>query len=93
MGSSRHAFFHPCSPECLANADEQIGELYLAEEPISVDQLKAGLRRATLAHAFTPVMVGTALKNRGVQPLMDAIIDYLPNPIEIQHHALHETDG
>ncbi|VUZ52116.1 unnamed protein product [Hymenolepis diminuta] len=79
--------------ECLANADEEIGEAYLSEAPINVDQLKAGIRRATLAHKFTPVLVGTALKNRGVQPLMDAVVDYLPNPTEIQHYALSEKDG
>ncbi|KAM3182842.1 elongation factor EF-G [Hymenolepis weldensis] len=79
--------------ECLANADEEIGVAYLSETPLTVDQLKAGIRRATLAHKFTPVLVGTALKNRGVQPLMDAVVDYLPNPTEIQHYALSEKDG
>ncbi|KAM7542442.1 hypothetical protein Aperf_G00000001195 [Anoplocephala perfoliata] len=79
--------------ECLANADEEIGEAYLSEMPLTVDQLKAGIRRATLAHRFTPVLVGTALRNRGVQPLMDAVVDYLPNPTEIKHFALNEKDG
>ena len=79
-----------CIVECLANADEEIGDAYLSEAPISVEQLKAGIRRATLAYRFTPVMVGTALKNRGVQPLMDAVVDYLPNPNEIKHYALNE---
>ncbi|VDN97685.1 unnamed protein product [Rodentolepis nana] len=79
--------------ECLANADEEIGEAYLSESPLTIDQLKAGIRRATLAHKFTPVLVGTALKNRGVQPLLDAVVDYLPNPTEIQHFALNEKDG
>lgn len=65
----------------------------MSETPLTVDQLKAGIRRATLAHKFTPVLVGTALKNRGVQPLMDAVVDYLPNPTEIQHYALSEKDG
>lgn len=58
-----------------------------------MEQLKAGIRRATLAYRFTPVMVGTALRNRGVQPLMDAVVDYLPNPTEIKHYALNEADG
>ncbi|VDD76721.1 unnamed protein product [Mesocestoides corti] len=79
--------------EHLANADEEIGEAYLLEGSLSVDQLKAGIRRATLAHRFTPVLVGTALRNRGVQPLMDAVVDYLPNPSEIPHFALFEKDG
>ncbi|KAL7059430.1 hypothetical protein AAHC03_013472 [Spirometra sp. Aus1] len=77
--------------ECLANADEAIGEAYLAEQPITLDLLKAGIRRATLQHRFTPVLVGTALKNRGVQPLLDAVVDYLPNPTEIPHFALDES--
>lgn len=83
----------PFIAECLANADEAIGEAYLSEAPLSVEQLKAGIRRATLAHRFTPVLVGTALRNRGVQPLMDAVVDYLPNPMEIKHYALHEKEG
>ncbi|CDS39450.1 elongation factor G mitochondrial [Echinococcus multilocularis] len=79
--------------ECLANADEEIGEAYLSEEPLSVEQLKAGIRRATLAHHFTPVLVGTALRNRGVQPLMDAVVDYLPNPLEVKNYAMLEKEG
>ncbi|VDM02110.1 unnamed protein product [Schistocephalus solidus] len=89
---------HPFCPkthtrllECLANADEAIGEAYLAEQPLTLDLLKAGIRRATLQHRLTPVLVGTALKNRGVQPLLDAVVDYLPNPTEISHFALDES--
>ncbi len=78
--------------ECLADADEVIGEAYLAEQSLDAKMLREGLRRATLAHRFTPVLVGTALKNRGVQPLLNAIVDYLPAPSDIANFALRDSD-
>ncbi|TPP59306.1 EF-Gmt [Fasciola gigantica] len=79
--------------ECLANADEKIGEAFLDEKPIDVNALKAGIHRAVLTRRFVPVFVGSALRNRGVQPLLDGIVDYLPNPSEINYHALDESSG
>ncbi|VDP23412.1 unnamed protein product [Schistosoma margrebowiei] len=80
-------------PECLANADDEIGEAFLNEKPLTQAELKAGLHRATLARRFVPVLVGSALRNRGVQLLLDAILDYLPNPGEVIYYALNESSG
>uniref|UniRef100_A0A8C6VVZ9 Elongation factor G, mitochondrial n=1 Tax=Nothobranchius furzeri TaxID=105023 RepID=A0A8C6VVZ9_NOTFU len=67
--------------ECVANADETLGEMFLEEKIPNKEDLKAAVRRATIQRLFTPVLVGTALKNKGIQPLLDAALDYLPNPI------------
>jgi len=69
--------------ETLADADDDIAHAFLEGEDISVADLKAGIRRATLAALLNPVVCGTAFKNKGVQPLLDAVIDYLPSPIDV----------
>ncbi|XP_036982249.2 elongation factor G, mitochondrial [Artibeus jamaicensis] len=74
--------------ECVANADEQLGEMFLEEKIPSVSDLKLAIRRATLTRSFSPVFVGSALKNKGVQPLLDAVLEYLPNPSEVQNYAI-----
>ncbi|CAH8661699.1 unnamed protein product [Heterobilharzia americana] len=79
--------------ECLANGDDEIGEAYLSEKPIDQAALKAAVHRATVSRQFVPVLVGSALRNRGVQLLLDAIVDYLPNPGEVSYHALNESSG
>ncbi|CAG0887145.1 unnamed protein product [Cyprideis torosa] len=73
--------------EHLSDSDEEIAEAFLEERALSIDDLKAGIRRATLKRTFTPVFVGTALKNKGVQPLLDAVIQYLPKPHEVPSYA------
>ena len=67
----------------LSNFDDNIMEKYLGEEEITVADLKAAIRKATLANEITPVLCGTAFKNKGVQPMLDAVRDYLPSPLDL----------
>ncbi|XP_024875512.1 elongation factor G, mitochondrial isoform X2 [Temnothorax curvispinosus] len=76
--------------EHLSNADDTFGELYLNDTKITEKDIMDAIRRSCLKRKFTPVLVGTALKNKGVQPLLDAVINYLPNPGEVQNYALEE---
>ncbi|TQN33049.1 translation elongation factor 2 (EF-2/EF-G) [Haloactinospora alba] len=69
--------------EILAEADEEIMELYLEGEVPTVEQLVPAIRRATIAGTAVPVLCGTAFKNKGVQPLLDAVTAYLPSPLDI----------
>src|SRR5262249_35138237 len=69
--------------ETIAENDEEMMELYLEGTEPGVDQLIAAIRRATIASAVTPVMCGSAFKNKGVQPMLDAIVDFLPSPVDI----------
>jgi elongation factor G len=69
--------------ETVAETDDQLLEKYLAGEAISEDEIKAALRRGTIAHRLQPVLCGSAFKNKGVQPLLDAVVDFLPSPIDI----------
>ncbi len=69
--------------ETIAEADDDMMELYLEGEEPSVDALQAAIRRATIGAKLTPVLCGTAFKNKGIQPLLDAVIDYLPSPLDV----------
>ncbi|TLM80430.1 MAG: elongation factor G [Actinobacteria bacterium] len=69
--------------EAAAEYDDDLLHKFLEDEPISVDELKAALRKACIACAVTPVTCGASFKNKGVQPLLDAVIDYLPSPLDI----------
>jgi elongation factor G len=69
--------------EQIAESDEKLTRQYLEGDEISTEELKAGLRRAVIAGKATPVYCGSALRNKGVQPLLDAIVDYLPSPLDI----------
>ena len=69
--------------EALADIDENIMEKYLAGQEISEEEIRAAVRRGTIEMKITPVLCGTAFKNKGVQPLLDAIIDFLPSPLDV----------
>jgi elongation factor G len=73
--------------ECIAENDEQMMELYLEGTEPDEEQLVAAIRRATITSAVTPVLCGSAFKNKGVQPMLDAIVDFLPSPVDIP--AIH----
>jgi elongation factor G len=69
--------------EQLADVDDAIAEAYLEGEELSVDTLKAAIRKGTIAGALNPVLTGSAFKNKGVQPMLDAVVDYLPSPLDV----------
>jgi elongation factor G len=69
--------------ETAAENDDALMEKYLEGEEPSIEELMAGIRRATVASKINPVFCGTAFKNKGVQPLLDAVVDYLPSPIDV----------
>lgn len=74
--------------ECVTNADEELGEMFLDDRKPTDEELMAGIRRATIARKFVPVYVGSALKNKGVQPLLDGVVSFLPDPSEVNNYAV-----
>ncbi|MCS7296495.1 MAG: EF-Tu/IF-2/RF-3 family GTPase, partial [Dehalococcoidia bacterium] len=69
--------------EAIASVDDQVMISYVEGHPINEHELKTAIRRACIAGTATPVLCGAALRNRGIQPLLDAIVDYLPSPVDI----------
>ncbi len=69
--------------DVLTNFDDLLTEKYLGEEEITVDDLRRALRSATIANQIVPVLCGSAFKNKGVQPMLDAVVDFLPSPVDI----------
>ena len=78
--------------EKLIDSDEEIGTLYLEEKEISPIEIKAALRRATIKNKIIPVCGGSAFKNKGVQATLDAVIDYLPSPLDIDSTEAQKTN-
>ena len=75
--------YHDQMIESIAETDDDLFEKYCNGDELTVDELKAGLRRATIANKIVPVVCGTSYKNKGVQKLLDAIVDYMPAPVDI----------
>ncbi|TAJ20065.1 MAG: elongation factor G [Dehalococcoidia bacterium] len=78
--------------ERTAENDDALMELFLEGKDISVDTLMKAIRRATIAGKVTPVLCGSALKDKGVQPLLDAVIDYLPSPLDVPPITAHDAN-
>ena len=84
--------------EQIAETEDTLTLRYLEGDEISVDELKAALRKATITGKITPVFCGSSLRNKGVQPLLDGVIDYLPSPADvppvegIHPHTGHEVE-
>jgi elongation factor G len=81
--------------EVVASEDDHLMEKFLEGETIGVDELKAAIRNGTVAGAYTPVFCGSAFKNKGVQPMLDAVVDYLPSPLDVppaQGHSVKDPE-
>ncbi|KAK1559294.1 hypothetical protein Q3G72_012904 [Acer saccharum] len=77
--------------ETVSEVDDKLADAFLSDEPISPGDLEEAIRRATIARKFVPVFMGSAFKNKGVQPLLDGVLSYLPCPIEVSNYALDQT--
>ncbi len=69
--------------ETIAHVDDHLMEKYLSDEPLTPDEVRHAIRIGALAQEFVPVLCGSAFKNKGVQPMLDAVVDYLPSPLDI----------
>ena len=80
--------------EAVAEEDETVMEKYLADEEITVEELKKGIRAATISNKLVPVLCGTSYRNKGVQKLLDAVVDYMPSPIDVPSiKGIHPSTG
>ncbi|QPG95784.1 Elongation factor G, mitochondrial [Epichloe festucae Fl1] len=77
--------------EKLADVDDEIAEIFLEEQEATNYQIKTAIRRATISRSFSPVLMGSALADKGIQPMLDAVCDYLPNPSQIENTALDKS--
>ncbi len=84
--------WHEKMVEAAAEADETLLEKYLGGETLTEDEIKAGLRKRTVAGEIVPMLCGTAFKNKGVQAMLDAVIEYLPSPVDVPAIAGHDED-
>ncbi|MBD8057387.1 elongation factor G [Cellulomonas sp. JH27-2] len=77
--------------EAVAETDDELLEKFLGGEDLTVDEIKAGIRKLTVASQAYPVLCGSAFKNKGVQPMLDAVIDYLPTPLDVPAVEGHDV--
>ena len=77
--------------EAVAETDEELLEKYLGGEELTVAEIKAGIRKLTISSEAYPVLCGSAFKNKGVQPMLDAVVDYLPSPLDVPSIAGHDV--
>ncbi|CAN5346535.1 elongation factor G [soil metagenome] len=85
----RHAMI-----EAAAEMDDELTHKYLEGEELTPDEIRRGLRLGTLQNKFVPVLTGSALKNKGIQPMLDAVVDYLPSPLDVPPMiGLHPSSG
>jgi elongation factor G len=82
--------YHEQLVEAVSESDDHLFTKFVEGQPITVDELRAGIRKATIAQKIFPVICGSAFKNKGVQNLLDAVVDYLPSPLEVP--AVQGTD-
>src|SRR5581483_8637226 len=79
--------------EYIAEHDDAILAKYLAEHELKAEELRASIRRSTIALKLVPVLAGSAFKNKGIQPLLDAVVDYLPSPLDVPPVEGTSLDG
>src|SRR5438045_9454846 len=76
------ALYHKQLVESVAEFDDDLLSKYLEDKPITGAEIVAAIRKGTISNRFVPVLAGAALRNRGVQPMLDAIVDFLPSPLD-----------
>jgi elongation factor G len=79
--------------EMVAETDDALMDKYLSGETLTEDEIRAGIRKGCISLAFTPMCCGTAFKNKGVQPLLDAVVSYMPSPLDVPAIQGHDADG
>src|SRR5436190_24296816 len=83
LGEQAHEYHHQLI-DTISHFDDEVLEAYIEDESsVTAEMIKRALRAGTLADEITPVLLGSAFKNKGVQPLLDAVIDYLPSPLDV----------
>ncbi len=88
--AERAAEYHQALVERVAESDDDLMEKYLGGEELTPEEIKAGIRKLTVSSELYPVMCGSAFKNRGVQPMLDAVVDYLPSPLDVPPMVGHK---